>query len=496
MAAARYWRIVGLDTHAGGDLELSELHLYGVEGRVDALGLFTSTMAPMVGSLADLQDDDLDTSCRFAGSVVRSSGFSFVWDLGVGASVDVLGVRIGAAGTPDTFLSECTLQSSSDGVFWTSVSSFNRYAFPGVFQYTNPPSPPGDPYYDNVGLLLHMEGVNGGTAFIDNSPRPKTVSRTGTAQISTTQAKFGASSARFNGDGALIVAHSADLNLASGDFSIEFWFWPLGPGACYLIDKDGTSGAAYPSYGVTFDAGKFTLHLGNGNNTSSLQSFSTVTTAASNAWHHVEFTREGSTIFGFLNGVRQFSAAQTGAMVDGGKSLNIGARYNGTNFPANGFIDDLRITKGVARHTESFQPPDTAFPDGTTYPGGTVFLAPVLRTTEPEREVTAASSLVPPHTAGHPLVPQTVCDVECGGQGSIYGTVELYAQAGNIPLPRRVRLHRSRDGLLVRETWSNAQGEYRFDGITDRYTYDVIAWDHEGLQRSVVANDLTPEVMP
>lgn len=92
--------------------------------------------------------------------------------------------------------------------------------------------------------------------------------------------------------------------------------------------------------------------------------------------------------------------------------------------------------------------------------------------------------------------PLHAMDMECGGQCSIYGTVELYAQAGNIPLPRRVRLHRSRDGLLVRETWSDAQGNYRFDGISERYTYDVIAWDHEGMQQSVVANDLTPEVMP
>lgn len=88
------------------------------------------------------------------------------------------------------------------------------------------------------------------------------------------------------------------------------------------------------------------------------------------------------------------------------------------------------------------------------------------------------------------------CDMENGGRGAIYGTVELYTQTGNIPLPRRVRLHRSRDGMLVRETWSDAQGHYRFDGISERYTYDVIAWDHEGLQQSVVANDLTPEVMP
>ncbi|MDH1815364.1 WD40/YVTN/BNR-like repeat-containing protein [Comamonas aquatica] len=86
-------------------------------------------------------------------------------------------------------------------------------------------------------------------------------------------------------------------------------------------------------------------------------------------------------------------------------------------------------------------------------------------------------------------------DMEFGGGSGIYGTVEQYAQAGNIPLPRRVRLHRSRDGLLVRETWSDAQGNYRFDGISERYTYDVIAWDHEGMQQSVVANDLTPEVM-
>lgn len=93
-------------------------------------------------------------------------------------------------------------------------------------------------------------------------------------------------------------------------------------------------------------------------------------------------------------------------------------------------------------------------------------------------------------------MPLTAIDMENGGKSSIYGTVELSLQSGNIPLPRRVRLYRSRDGLLVREMWSDAQGNYRFDGITDRYQYDVIAWDHEGLHQSVVANDLTPELMP
>ena len=43
MAAARYWRLVGIETYAGGDLELSELHLYGASGRLDAAATLTST---------------------------------------------------------------------------------------------------------------------------------------------------------------------------------------------------------------------------------------------------------------------------------------------------------------------------------------------------------------------------------------------------------------------------------------------------------------------
>ena len=56
MPAARYWRIVGVETYAGGDLELSELHLYDASGRVDAAATLTSTIAPAAGTLAALRD--------------------------------------------------------------------------------------------------------------------------------------------------------------------------------------------------------------------------------------------------------------------------------------------------------------------------------------------------------------------------------------------------------------------------------------------------------
>lgn len=94
------------------------------------------------------------------------------------------------------------------------------------------------------------------------------------------------------------------------------------------------------------------------------------------------------------------------------------------------------------------------------------------------------------------VAPGKLLDVEFGGFYRIYGTVARKDTPTNAPLVRRVRLHRSRDGMLVRETWSNADGSYEFTEISGRYEYDVIAWDHEMQFRSVVANNLTPEVMP
>lgn len=88
-----------------------------------------------------------------------------------------------------------------------------------------------------------------------------------------------------------------------------------------------------------------------------------------------------------------------------------------------------------------------------------------------------------------------IADVEFGGNGRVYGTVERKNTPTNIPLRRRVRLHRSRDGLLVRETWSKADGSYEFKGVSMQYEYDTIAWDNEMSFRSVVANNLTPETM-
>lgn len=110
--------------------------------------------------------------------------------------------------------------------------------------------------------------------------------------------------------------------------------------------------------------------------------------------------------------------------------------------------------------------------------------------------VAPSAGAAAPYSGPKLLTLQTSGDYIHGGKGVITGTVEEKATP-NIPLHRKVRLYREVDGLLVRETWSNATtGAYVFTDINPAYTYTVIAYDYARNYRAVIADNLTPEVAP
>jgi hypothetical protein len=87
-------------------------------------------------------------------------------------------------------------------------------------------------------------------------------------------------------------------------------------------------------------------------------------------------------------------------------------------------------------------------------------------------------------------------DFEFGGFGRIAGTVKEDGSP-DVPVRRRVRLHREQDGLLVREVWSDrVTGAYSFDYIDATKQYTVITYDYEHDYRAVIADNITPEAMP
>ena len=229
----------------------------------------------------------------------------------------------------------------------------------------------GDPYFSNVASLLHFDGANGSTTFTD--VKGKVWTGAGLATISTTQSRFGGASAFFNNtaanaNGRISSPHNADFNLAAVDFTVEAWVYNTATaGNQIMVGKDGVFGASFPSWSIIINGSrKFALQVGSGNGTSSLQAMPSTASVALNTWTHVAAVRSGSTVRLFINGVLDSTHTITATITDGAKEVYIGDYTSNTateDGKFQGYIDEVRITKGIARYTATFSVPTEAFPD-------------------------------------------------------------------------------------------------------------------------------------
>ena len=217
---------------------------------------------------------------------------------------------------------------------------------------------PGDQYYNSCSLLMHFNGSNGSTTFIDNSPTPKTATPSGNAQISTAQSKFGGASLLLDGTGDyLTLASNAAFGTGTGNFTIEFWMYPVSVASGIAFDNRA-SGQLQSVLGYFSAAGSFTFTGG------IITTGITKTGITANNWYHVACVRSGGTVYLFVDGVSAGTDTVAGS-ANASNQLIIGSKYDGTT-GFNGYIDDFRYTKGVARYTSNFTPPSTQFPDNTT----------------------------------------------------------------------------------------------------------------------------------
>jgi hypothetical protein len=214
-----------------------------------------------------------------------------------------------------------------------------------------------DPNFSSVSLLLHGDGTNGSTTITDSSPSPKTVTAVGNAQVSTAQSKYGGASIAFDGTGDYLELATTTDFAFSGDFTVESWVYfstaPTGVNAAWVIDfRIGSTNHLVA--GIYSSSPKIICGL------NALSSIGTTTLTAS-TWHHLAWVRSGSTITSYVNGVSDgtFSTSYSQPAT----ALVIGSRYTKVTEFLNGYIDELRITKGVARYTANFTPPTAPFPN-------------------------------------------------------------------------------------------------------------------------------------
>jgi YD repeat-containing protein len=235
----------------------------------------------------------------------------------------------------------------------TDVDGSKAFTVPG-----NPGSQ-ADPSFASVGLLLHGNGASGSTVFTDNSASPRMLTPVGNAVISTAQSKFGGASMAFDGAGDyLTTPHVGTIDVSAGDFTIEGWVRPATNAGVFVLMKKGV-GSGYGGFMIYLDNGKVVAQA---NDTGTALAFQLTSTTAigTSAWSHFALTRAGSTFRLFVNGTLNTSSTYAGTLRNAAEVLSIGANSTG-GYPFNGHLDDIRITKGVARYITSFTPPTVEF---------------------------------------------------------------------------------------------------------------------------------------
>ena len=207
-------------------------------------------------------------------------------------------------------------------------------------------------------LLLHMNGNNGSTAFSDSSLNNFTMDVVG-ATISTAVSKFGGASGFFEDTDYIYKATSVDELKFSGDFCVEMWYYPLAldTNQClYDASLLGQGSQREDSFALAINnSGQmYWYHDGTGNNTSASPTV--------NQWNFIAVTRSGSNLRVFLDGVEVLLLTNSVNFSRGGAIIGTITETAGA-FSLNGYVDDVRVTKGTARYTSNFTPPTAQFPN-------------------------------------------------------------------------------------------------------------------------------------
>jgi len=228
----------------------------------------------------------------------------------------------------------------------------------GAAVYTANFTPPTAPLtaISNTQLLLNF--TNAG---IYDATSKNDLETVGNAQISTTQSKFGGSSIYLDGNGdRLIEPASPNLALGSGDFTIECWLRRSSASSAQAAILQMSAGA--DSYSLLFgytSGASLVIYISSNGSSWDIASAQTLGTVQNDTWVHYALTRYGSTFRAFQDGVQQSTWTSSASIYQATNQCSIGYAQ-GTHQLA-GYIDDLRITKGIARYTSNFTPPTTAF---------------------------------------------------------------------------------------------------------------------------------------
>lgn len=272
----------------------------------------------------------------------------------------------------------------------------------------------GDPYWGNVIFASRMDGYAG--SYCSDLTGRHTISTQGvTATVTPPYA--GRTTALRVGNGITATTNCED-SFGGGDFTVECWLRvDAAANQCAVTGLESTA-----CWQIWLDASNIYFTMSSNGSTWDISNFVAIKTSyAINTWYYVAVSKNGSTLRCYANGVLG-SSSTPGAgcnrisTISNAATMAIG-HYN-NSYTMNGYMADLRITKGVGRYPTTGPNPTESF-------------------------------------SGPPTVSGTVLD-----------------SVGN-PAKRTVRVYRSSDGKLASETSSDAAGVYTANALDGTEHYAI-----------------------
>lgn len=221
-----------------------------------------------------------------------------------------------------------------------------------------------DPYFSKVVLLVGFDDQeDGDTAATDESPLANTLTFTGAgAAIDTAQAAFGRSSVNFASNSYVSVPDQIGVSFDNAfDKTYECRF--------RTTDNTQQQGLFNKRDGSSAEEGYLAINGASGflsmatfiSGTIDVNIIGT-TTVTNNAWHHGAMCRASGVWYLFLDGNLEGSAAEGGTPTGNSEPLHIGNSQFNTGRWMRGWIDEARVTHGVARYISNFKVPAHRFP--------------------------------------------------------------------------------------------------------------------------------------
>ena len=276
----------------------------------------------------------------------------------------VTGYVNGVAGTASTIALTLTQNNSSIGRSGVSAVSFmagsisNLRVVKGTAVYTAAFTPPTAPLtaITNTSLLTCQSN-----RFKDNSTNNFAITATGTPSVqsfspfsrgSAYSTSVIGGSGYFAGNSSLSLTQPTAFSFGTGDFTVEAWVYPTAntPVLWPIIEARTTAVSVPWVFGLRLITGNYKIEFYTGSQIDG------AITIPLNAWTHVAFSRSGTSLKGFVNGVLDVNVVNS-------STLNVsGSQYIGQLLDplyATGYISNVRVVKGTAVYTAAFTPPTT-----------------------------------------------------------------------------------------------------------------------------------------